>query len=81
MEPKEGFNLSHFWAEGVTDITGKVTKSYEASDHDLIRAVADSAFLKPWVFQRCAMHSHRPKHLHRGQLKSGKGAKTSSAHS
>ena len=56
MEPTEGFDLGHLWAELVTDITRKVTKSYEASDHDLIRAasavsnlppatLADSAFL------------------------------------
>ena len=57
MEPKEGFDLGHLWAESITDITRKVTKSYEATDHDLIRvasavanlppaSLADSAFLR-----------------------------------
>jgi hypothetical protein len=40
MERKASFNLSWMWADSETDITSKVTRSYEASDNDLRRAAS-----------------------------------------
>ena len=47
MEPRAGFELSQMWAESVTDITRRVTKSYEATGHDLLRAASAVANLPP----------------------------------
>ena len=58
MEPKAGFDLSRMWADSVTDIRRKVTKSYEASNYDLLRAASSGS--KPAALGYPGVHNALP---------------------